>query len=130
MKVFIDTNIIISAMLFSKKKVSYAYYKCVMKHECYISESVVNEIKIVLSKKFNIQKKDIENFLDKTSQTIKIVKDCKKYNVFEEEIRDVKDRIIYRTAKASKCDAILTGDKDFLDNQKLDIKILSVNDII
>lgn len=130
MKIFIDTNIIISAMLFPKKKVSYAYYKCVMNHKCYISEKVIAEIKDVLRKKFKVNNKDISLFVNQTTQSIKIVKDSKKYNSLEETIRDVKDRIIYRTAKATKCDAILTGDKDFLDNKSLDIKILSVNDII
>ena len=49
-------------------------------------------------------------------------------------MRDPKDIFIYRNAKFLNCDAIISGDKDFLENTELDIRIISqgeyLNDII
>ena len=44
----------------------------------------------------------------------------------EAKIRDTKDRPIYRAAVAAKVDAILTGDKDFLESGITQPAMLSV----
>ena len=130
MKVFIDTNILISAMLFKNSKVYDAYEKIVQDCECYISENTITEIKNVFNKKFQDKINMIEVFITMTLKTVKLVKDIEESYPLEKTIRDPKDIYIYRNAKYLKCDAIISGDKDFLENSKLDIKIISPNEYL
>ena len=75
MKVFIDTNILISAMLFKNSMVYDAYEKIVKNCECYISENSIEEIKEVFNKKFQDKISMIDVFIKMTLKTVKLVKD-------------------------------------------------------
>ena len=50
MKVFIDTNILVSAMLFKNGRAYAAYEKLMKECECYISNTTVSELKKVFNK--------------------------------------------------------------------------------
>lgn len=130
MKVFLDTNILISAMLFKNSLVYSAYEKAVKNCECYISNQTVEEIKVVFNKKFPDKIDMIDVFITMTLKTVKLVDDVENSYPLEKTIRDSKDIYIYRNAKFLKCDAILSGDKDFLENKQLDIEIISPRDYL
>lgn len=117
-------------MLF-KNSIAYgAYEKIVKDCECYISNRTVEEIKEVFNKKFPDKIDMIEVFITMTLKTVKLVKDVENSYPLEKTIRDLKDIYIYRNAKFLKCDAILSGDKDFLENKQLDIEIISPSDYL
>ena len=130
MKVFIDTNILISAMLYKNSLVSIVYDKIVSNCECYISNKTISELYGVFYRKFPEQVDILKIAINMMTKTIKLVDDTEVSYPLENTIRDKKDIYIYRNAKYLGCDAIITGDKDFLENKQLDIRVLSPKEIL
>lgn len=58
----------------------------------------------------------LDKFLSLALLTLELVPIPTDENVSEEQIRDVNDRPILRTAIKAKADILLTGDKDFLES--------------
>lgn len=114
MKVFVDTNVIISAMLFPSGKVARVFSHLLEKHTVVISSYTKEECKEVFEKKFPEKLKQLEVFFDginfeEFTTPNKI--DENKYP----KIRDVKDLPVLASAILSDSDILLTGDKDFED---------------
>ncbi|WP_296028873.1 putative toxin-antitoxin system toxin component, PIN family [uncultured Treponema sp.] len=114
MKVFVDTNVIISAMLFPSGKVARVFSHLLEKHTVVISSYIKEECKEVFEKKFPEKLKQLEIFFDginfeEFTTPNKI--DENKYP----KIRDVKDLPVLASAILSDSDILLTGDKDFED---------------
>ena len=130
MKIFLDTNIIVSAIMFPRGVASMAYIKAVSNHRCCICEKTLYELRNVFRRKFPEHIETLENFIKISLKTWEKFDDEKLPIELENTIRDEKDRILYRTAKANGCDAILTGDNDFKDNNLLDIDIIVPQDIL
>lgn len=117
MKVFIDTNIFISSILFSNSKSSLAFTKALSyPFEPITSDYVIDELISKFSEKFNTHMEDLQNFLNTvinnititTTPTLKIAK--------EDFLRDIKDMPILRAAVKANVKYLLTGDKDFLES--------------
>ena len=74
----------------------------------------------VFNRKFPNKIPDYERFVSTMALSVDIVatlqEDEEGAQGDEKKIRDLKDRPIYRAAVAAKVDAILTGDKDFLES--------------
>lgn len=130
MKVFIDTNVLISAMLYKNGAASLAYEKMVKEYECYISNNTISELRNVFNKKFKDKINMLEVFIMMTLKTIKLIEDVNISYPLEKTIRDPKDVYIYRNAKYLNCDMIVSGDKDFLENTQLDIEIKSISEVL
>ncbi len=130
MKVFIDTNILVSAMLFKKGRAYTAYEKLMKECECYISNTTISELKKVFNSKFKDKMPMLELFIKMTLKKINLINDTSVNYPLENTIRDKKDIYIYRNAKHLNCDAIISGDKDFLENTQLDIKVMSINEYL
>lgn len=114
MKVFVDTNVIISAMLFPSGKVARVFSHLLEKHTVVISSYTKEECKEVFERKFPEKLKQLEIFFDginfeEFATPNKI--DENKYP----KIRDVKDLPVLASAILSDSDILLTGDKDFED---------------
>ena len=114
MRVFVDTNVIISAMLFPNGKVAIVFSHLLEKHTVIISSYTKEECKEVFEKKFPEKLKQLEIFFDginfeEFATPNKI--DENKYP----KIRDVKDLPVLVSAILSDSDILLTGDKDFED---------------
>ncbi len=114
MRVFVDTNIVISAMLFPNGKVAKVFSHLLEKHTLIISSYTKNGCTEVFEKKFPSKIKQLEIFFDginfeefKSPEKI----DGKKYP----KIRDIKDLPVLVSAILSDADILLTGDKDFED---------------
>ena len=114
MRVFVDTNIIISAILFPNAKVAKVFSHLIEKHTVIIASYIKEECKEVFEKKFPLKKEQLNIFFDgirfeefKTSKKI----DEKKYP----KIRDIKDLPVLVSAILSDSDILITGDKDFED---------------
>ena len=114
MRVFVDTNIIISAILFPNAKVAKVFSHVIEKHTVIIASYIKDECKEVFEKKFPLKKEQLNIFFDgirfeefKTPEKI----DEKKYP----KIRDIKDLPVLVSAILSDSDILITGDKDFED---------------
>lgn len=115
MKVLIDTNIIISAILFPNGVASAAFIKSLLPpFEPITSDYIINELNDKFNEKFPTHLDDLKQFLSVVLENIKVISTPQETNKIENSIRDVKDRPILRTAILANVDYILTGDKDFL----------------
>jgi putative PIN family toxin of toxin-antitoxin system len=111
MKVFFDTNVIISSLV-THGHAAEVFEHCLSNHDCYASDQVLKELKEKLKDKFGYSKLEIKTALDLLRNNIKIIKD---YAELPKTIcRDDDDDNILAAAISGKVDCILTGDKDLL----------------
>ena len=116
MKIFIDTNILISAALFPGSIPEKAYQKAVS----YPNEAVIFPDKVPL----------LSMFISILAVSVQIVRVPDTEYPEEAQIRDEQDRPIFRAALHCKADYFLTGDKDFLEAGLNNPKILSPSDFM
>lgn len=121
MRCLIDTNILISAALFPQSVPAQAFMKAVTPpHDAVVCDYSVDEMRRVFNRKFPHKIPDFERFLSMLAFSVEIIatppEELAEGNNDEGKIRDVDDRPIYRAAIAAMVDAILTGDKDFLES--------------
>lgn len=110
MKLFFDTNVIISA--FATKGYSFDVIKdSIYKHEVYYTDYLLKEVQNTLRTKFSLPKKIINN----TSFIIKkyFIKGIKSDRI-EKVCRDSDDDRILADALINKIEILITGDKDLL----------------
>ena len=114
MRILIDTNILVSAILGNGTPFQ-AYTKAVsFPNKGVICTQNVDELRRIFNRKFPCKIPAMERFLAIALPSIEIVQVPAEAVEEEQFIRDTNDRAIMRAAVASKVDAILTGDKDFL----------------
>ncbi len=131
MTVLIDTNIIISAVLFPNGRTAQAFFKAL--HPPYqpvVCDYVVDELHRKFREKFPQRLTELEAFLFNALSYIKLVKTPEGTLAVENQIRDPKDRPILRAALNTGVQLFLTGDKDFLESSVTDPRILSVPDFL
>lgn len=118
MRVFIDTNILISAALNPGGTPYSAYVKAVSyPNKGIISDTNMDELRRIFNRKFPNKLAALDTFLSIALMTIELVSTPEEQAESEGRIRDVKDRPILRAAIAADADIILTGDKDFLESR-------------
>ena len=111
MKVFLDTKVLVSA--FISHGLSAELFRLIIKeHNLVIGDVVLEELQRILLEKFGMpisQVKDILNYLNT----------FEKYHYSGEksplDLRDKDDEKVLAVAIKSKCDVLVTGDKDLLD---------------
>lgn len=109
MKILVDTNILISALLFPHSKPAKALLYVSAHHELILCDRNISELYDVLKRKAPDTLKDAEILL--TGLSFKLIPAI---HHTEKIIRDTKDQPILNAAIAADIDIILTGDKDFL----------------
>jgi len=116
-KVLIDTNILISAVL-NPVGIPYLAYKKAVTYpnKGIICEQNVLELHEIFRRKFPTKIQFLETFLSSASISLIVVPIPKLPDNIEKQIRDVKDRPILRAAISANADILLTGDKDFLES--------------
>ncbi|UTC78960.1 putative toxin-antitoxin system toxin component, PIN family [Treponema sp. OMZ 799] len=114
MRVFVDTNIVISAILFPNGKTARVFSHLLSKHTVIISSYTREECEEVFEKKFPLKKELLSVFFDGISY-----EEFKSSEKIDEDhypkIRDIKDLPILVSAILSDSDILITGDKDFED---------------
>mgnify|MGYP000845725728 CR=1 FL=1 len=131
MRVLIDTNILISAILNSKSTPYMAFIKAVSyPNQGMICEQNVDEIRRIFNRKFPQKIQALEAFLSLALLTLEVIPIPIEENCLEEKIRDVNDRPILRAAIYAKVDILLTGDKDFIESELHTPKIMTASDFI
>ena len=127
MRVMIDTNIFISAVLFPNGKASAALKKALVSpYQPVTCDYVINELHRKFDEKFPERISELDSFLKIALSVIDVVKTPDVIVKAEGLIRDIKDRPILRAALDAGADLFLTGDKDFLESAVTDPRILSV----
>lgn len=131
MRVMIDTNILISAVLFPSGKASMALQKALIPpHHPLISDYILDELRRKFEEKFSDSMSDLDTFLEAFLLLVEVVKTPALEDDKEGKIRDPKDRPILRAAINSKADLLLTGDKDFLESGVDNPKIISASEFL
>ena len=129
-KIFIDTNILISAIVFDKKQLE-LIIRCVSEGDkLLISEHVVEEATRVFMKKFPEHLELFRGFIEISK--IEIIKK-KVYEKRIEKIHDIRDKYdahVIACAEAKKCEFIISGDKDVLSYKHPKIKIMKVSEFL
>ncbi len=116
MRIMLDTNILISAILFRSESLSRLIEKVTEEYTLVLSTYVVDELKAVVERKFPSKIKAIEKFLIALSYELEYSpQDYDDAPLFE--IRDQKDYMVLHTAIIADVDILITGDKDFDDIQ-------------
>ena len=109
MRVLIDTNILISALLFPSSVPARALLRAVSEDELVLCDQNIAELREVLRRKAPARPPAAEALLAELSyELIPAVVNTQK------TIRDEKDQPILNAAVLYEVDAVVTGDKDFL----------------
>jgi putative PIN family toxin of toxin-antitoxin system len=109
MRILVDTNILISALLFPRSKPAKALLYTAEHHDMVLCDRNLYELRDVLKRKAPNALPDAEVLLAELSyELIPAAYHAQKL------IRDVKDQPILDAAIVADVDIILTGDKDFL----------------
>lgn len=113
MKIMLDTNVLISALLFPGTKMD-AMMNCIFtQHHLVLSSYVVDELKRVVKRKFPNKEMVINKLLLMMSFEYVYTPNEIENGIFN--IRDMKDYPVLYTAIIEDVDILITGDKDFSD---------------
>ena len=114
MRIMLDTNVLISAILFRSEILNQLIEKVADDYTLVLSTFVVDELKSVVERKFPEKMHAIEKFLTALSYELAYSMDSyDDIRLFE--IRDDKDYMVLHTAILADVDVLITGDKDFMD---------------
>lgn len=131
MKVMIDTNIIISAAITPGGNAAKAFIKAVLPpYKPIVCDYIVDEVHRKFQEKFPTHITELEAFLFNALQVIKVVSTPSIELSEEQKIRDLKDRPILRAARNAGADLLLTGDRDFLESDITNPRIISTADFL
>ena len=123
MKVFADTNVLVSAFI-ARGLCADLLEVILADHQLMTGEFVLQELNRVLVKKLKVPERKVSNalqFLHK--QHVEPIPD----EPSEIKVRDEDDRWVLESAIRARADILVTGDKDLLDISKniLQLKIIS-----
>lgn len=131
MKVLIDTNVLISAVLNNHGIPYQAFVKAVSyPNRGLVCEQNIDEMRRIFNRKFPKKIQALEAFLSLALLTLEVVSIPIEEHALEEKIRDVNDRPILRAAIYAKADILLTGDKDFLESGLCNPKIITAAEFV
>ena len=131
MNVFLDTNILISAVLNSNSTPAKAFIKAVsFPNRGLVCEQNIDEMRRIFNRKFPAKIQALETFLSLALLTLEVVNIPDLEYTSENSIRDVNDRAILRAAIFAKADVLVTGDKDFLESDIVNPKILTAAEFL
>ena len=125
MRILIDTNILLSAILFPQSKVAHTFLYITEHHDVVLCDRNIYELREVLKRKKPEKLPVAEAFLEEFSYEL-----IPAVFLTEKQIRDKKDQPILNAAIVADVDIILTGDKDFLCLQMEHPKCMSVTDFL
>jgi putative PIN family toxin of toxin-antitoxin system len=110
MRVFLDTNVIISATA-TRGLCADVFREVLLSHELIVSESLLAEVRRVLSRKFGANREIIESVIQILSQDTIFSQPLDSPEV---AIRDRDDLLILASALAGRAEVLITGDKELL----------------
>ncbi len=111
MKIMLDTNVLLSLLLFPSPRMNAMMEHIFTEHELMLSSFVVDELKNVIRRKFPAKMKAVDTLLLRMSYDLVYTPEIMDETLFS--IRDVKDYPVLYTAIIEDADVLITGDKDF-----------------
>lgn len=131
MKVFIDTNVLISASFFPGSIPDRAFAKAVSSpNVAVVCGQNISELKRIYNRKFPNKLEILDKFLASFLPVVEVVKVPEESFPEESEIRDADDRPIFRAALSANADIFLTGDRDFLESGITDPRIMTPSEFL
>jgi len=113
MRITLDTNILISAILFPDGRINELIRVIAAKHKLILSSFVIEELIGVIKRKFTGKKEAVDRFLSKFPYEMVYTPKEMRQDLFQ--IRDEKDYPVLYTAIMEDVDILITGDEDFSD---------------
>jgi putative PIN family toxin of toxin-antitoxin system len=113
MRVMLDTNVLISAIVFPNDRMDSLIFKASLDHQLVLSSYIVDELLRVTEKKFPSKVKDIDLFLTRLPYELVYTPKERKLDLFT--IRDIDDYPVLYSAIVEDVDLFVTGDDDFKD---------------
>lgn len=118
MRIMLDTNVLISILIFNSKKLKNVLLKITNNYTLVLSTYVIEELKEVVERKFPTKIDDLNNFLYSLPFELYYTPE----NIINKnfvDIRDKKDAPVLYSSIMADIDILITGDKDF---ENLDIE--------
>ena len=112
MRILIDTNVWVSALLWPDSLPNRVLQVVVRDHTVILSTGIINELRDVYARKFPHRLPDLECFFDKLSYELTSTP-LNNPEQLSKIIRDQDDAHILAAALAANADILLTGDQDF-----------------
>ena len=112
MRVFVDTNIIVSSILFPRGTTATVFNHIIKHHELIIPSFCIVEANIVFSRKFPDKCHLLEQFFSDLDFELFHTPESVSFEEYP-QIRDPHDYPVLFSAILSDSDVLLTGDKDF-----------------
>ena len=113
MRVMLDTNVLLSALLFPSERMN-GMMRCIFEeHRLVLSSFVVEELSLVVERKFPAKAAVVDQLL--SAMSYEFVYTPQTMNRERFAIRDSKDYPVLYTAMLEDVDILITGDKDFAD---------------
>ena len=111
MRVMIDTNVLVSALVFPGEKMNTLMYKLTTEHQLVLSSYIVEELMDVTHRKFSNKIETVDTLLSQLPYELVYTPKQPKQGLFE--IRDIKDYPILYSALTEDVDILITGNGDF-----------------
>jgi putative PIN family toxin of toxin-antitoxin system len=115
MRVFLDTNVLISAVA-TRGLCADVLREILVSHQLVISAPLISELKNILNTKIGITQEIISEFLVLLSQDSILSENTELTNI---DIKDKDDIVILSTALNGNSELFVTGDKELLDLGKI-----------
>lgn len=111
MRVMLDTNVLLSALLFPGERMNRMMQCIFEEHRLVLSSFVIDELAYVVERKFPGKEKTVDALLTRMGYDLVYTPKEMEPGLFE--IRDEKDYPVLYTAFIEDVDILITGDKDF-----------------
>lgn len=111
MRVMIDTNVLLSALLFPGQRMNTLINKIAMEHQLVLSSYVVDELMNVTRRKFKGKEEAVDLLLSQLPYELVYTPKQPIPGLFK--IRDEKDYPVLYSAITEDVDIFITGDRDF-----------------
>ena len=113
MRVMLDTNVLISAIVFPNERMDSLIFKAALNHQLVLSSYIIDELIDVTKRKFPKKIKDVDLFL--TRLPYELIYTPRELNNDFFDIRDADDYPVLYSAIIEDVDLFVTGDNDFGD---------------
>jgi len=111
MRIMLDTNVLISAIIFPNAKMDSLIYKATLDYQLVLSSYVIEELLDVTKRKFPNRINDVDLFL--TRLPYELVYTPKELSADLFHIRDLDDYPVLYSAIIEDVDVFVSGDNDF-----------------
>ena len=112
MRIMLDTNILISMLLFPNEQFRKLLDYITRNHKLVLSSFIIDELTAVVARKFPKKRYAVDSFLSDLSYELVYTPRHMSRNLFN--IRVINDYPVLYTAIIENIDSFITGDKDFL----------------